>query len=107
MSKNDLVTQGDDWKQFLLGVRNLACLLLVVAVLAYPMGLIYESVAVYLPATVNITAEWASPLKEVANGLYLFFSLALFAMLVFLLISLFYGIVMSLGKLSMQKGKEE
>lgn len=107
MSKNDLETQSDDWKQFLLGVRNLACLFLVAVALAYPMGLIYESVAVYLPATVNITAEWASPLKEVANGLYLLFSLALYLLMGFLLLSLCYGIIMTMGKLSMHTEKAE
>lgn len=107
MSQNALVTQGDELKQFILGVRNLVGLLLAVVVLAYPMGLVYESVAVYLPATVNITAEWASPLKEVANGLYLLFSLALYLLMGFLLLSLCYGIIMTMGKLSMHTEKAE
>lgn len=107
MSQNALVAQGDELKQFILGVRNLVGLLLAVALMAYPMGLVYESVAVYLPATVNITTEWASPLKEVANGLYLLFSLALYVLLGFLLLSLCYGIIMTMGKLSMQTEKAE
>lgn len=107
MSQNSLVAQGDELKQFILGVRNLVGFLLAVVVLAYPMGLVYESVAVYLPATVNITAEWASPLKEVANGLYLLCSLALYVLMGFLLLSLCYGIIMTMGKLSMHTEKAE